>query len=122
MNSRSVLRAVLVFTIAQGLLVAVVALVLMQFVWTDAQSAHAIQASAWLSVGVQVVTFSIARVVAQQQVIAGWGVGVLLRFAIVAFWAFLGIAALGLAETPALMSLVIFFFVSTLIEPIFLNI
>lgn len=122
MNSRSVLRAVLVFTIAQGLLVAVVALVLMQFVWTDARSAHAIQASAWLSVGVQVVTFSIARVVAQQQVIAGWGVGVLLRFAIVAFWAFLGIAALGLAETPALMSLVIFFFVSTLIEPIFLNI
>jgi uncharacterized membrane protein len=80
-----------------------------------------VRASAWLAVGVQVVTFAIARLVARQNVVAGWGLGVLLRFAAVAMWAFLGVKALGLAPSPALLSLVIFFFVSTLIEPLFLN-
>ncbi|MBL0172739.1 MAG: hypothetical protein IPP90_18935 [Gemmatimonadaceae bacterium] len=115
------LRALLLFTVAQAMLVAVVAVILTRFVWTDAESVRAVHASAWMSVGVQIVTFSIARLVARQQVIAGWGLGVVLRFAMVAFWAFLGIKALGLQSGPALLSLVIFFFVSTLIEPIFLN-
>ena len=66
-------------------------------------------------------TFAIAMLVARTQVMAGWGLGVLLRFATVAFWAFLGAKALGLPSTPALMSLVVFYFVSTVIEPIFLN-
>ncbi len=118
---RSILRALLAFTIAQAVLVMVIAFVLARFVWTDVESARAIQASAWLAVGVQVVTFAIAKLVARQQVIAGWGLGVVLRFAMVAFWAFLGIKALGLSAGPALLSLVIFFFVSTLIEPLFLN-
>lgn len=119
---RGLVRSVVTFTVAQSMLVALVAVLLMKVVWTDGPSVRSIQVSAWLSVAVQVVTFSIARLVAQEQVIAGWGLGVLLRFAIVAIWAFWGIPALGLVETPALMSLVIFFFVSTLIEPIFLNI
>lgn len=121
-GSRGVLRAVFIFTIAQALLIALIALVLMRVVWTDDASARAIQASAWLAVGVQVVTFAIAKLASRENVIAGWGLGVLLRFAVVAFWAFLGIKALALVETPALMSLVTFFFASTLIEPIFLNI
>jgi hypothetical protein len=121
-STTGVARSIAFFTIAQALLIALAALVLMKFVWTDAPSAHAIQVSAWLAVVVQVITFAMARLVAQQNVIAGWGVGVLLRFAVVAFWAFLGASSLGLVETPALMSLVTFFFVSTLIEPVFLNI
>ena len=121
-GSRGVVRAVFMFTLAQALLIALIALVLMRVVWTDDASARAIQASAWLAVGVQVVTFAIAKLASRENVIAGWGLGVLLRFAVVAFWAFLGIKALALVETPALMSLVTFFFASTLIEPIFLNI
>ena len=121
-GSRGALRAVFLFTIAQALLIAAIAVVLMRLVWTDDAAGRAIQASGWLAAGVQVVTFAIAKLVARENVIAGWGLGVLLRFAVVAFWAFLGIGALGLAETPALMSLVTFFFASTLIEPIFLNI
>ena len=121
-SSRGVLRAVFLFTLAQALLIAVIALVLSRAVWTDDASARAIHASAWLAVAVQVVTFAIAKLVSRENVMAGWGLGVLLRFAMVAFWAFLGVKALGLVETPALMSLVIFFFASTLIEPIFLNI
>lgn len=115
-------KSVLAFTATQAVLVMGAAFVLMRFVWTDAASAHAIQASAWLAVVVQTITFAVARLVARQQVIAAWGLGVLMRFAVVAFWAFLGIKAFGLVAGPALLSLVIFFFVSTLIEPIFLNV
>jgi hypothetical protein len=121
-SPKGVLRSVLLFTLAQALLTAAIAMLLMRLVWTDDAAARAIQASAWLAVAVQVVTFAIARLVSRENVMAGWGLGVLLRFAMVAFWAFLGIKALGLVETPALMSLVTFFFASTLIEPIFLNI
>jgi hypothetical protein len=114
-------RAVLGFTAAQGTIIVLAMFVLQRFVWTDAASADAVRASAWLAFIVQGFTFVIARLVARQQVIAGWGVGVLLRFATVAFWGFLGIEALGLVAGPALLSLVLFYFVSTLVEPLFLN-
>ena len=113
--------AVLKFTVAQALLIALVAYLLSRFVWTGVEAERAVHASAWLAVGVQLVTFAIARLVARQNIMAGWGLGVLLRFAVLAMWAFLGVKALGLDGTPALLSLVIFFFVSTLIEPLFLN-
>ena len=115
------MRSVLRFTIAQALLVALLAWLLVSFVWKDPASAASVRASAWLAVGVQIVTFTIARLVARQQVMAGWGLGVLLRFAFLALWAFIGVKALGLVSGPALLSLVIFYFVSTLIEPLFLN-
>lgn len=118
---KSMSGAVLKFTLVQALLVAALALLLMRFVWPGEANESAVRASAWLAVGVQVVTFAIARLVARQNVVAGWGIGVLLRFATVAMWAFLGIKALGIPAGPALLSLVIFYFVSTLIEPLFLN-
>jgi hypothetical protein len=117
-----VLRAVLAFTAAQAVLVLLAATILQRVVFTDAMSGQAVRASAWLAVSVQLVSFAIARLVARQQMIAGWGLGVMMRFAVVAFWAFLGIKAFGLLPAPALISLVLFFFVSTLIEPIFLNV
>ena len=114
-------RALLGFTAAQGTLVVAIALVMQRFVWPDPASAAAVRASAWLAVIVQTFTFAIAMLVARTQVMAGWGLGVLLRGVTVAFWAFLGADALGLPSTPALISLVVFYFVSTVIEPIFLN-
>lgn len=119
---RGVTRAIVGFTVAQLALVLLASVVLSRFVWTSADGARAIHASAWLAVCVQVITFAIARLVARQQVIAGWALGVVLRFAVVGVWAFLGIKALGLEAGPALLSLVLFFFVSTLVEPLFLNV
>jgi hypothetical protein len=46
---------------------------------------------------------------------------VLLRFAVVAAWALVGASALGLPGAPALLSLVLFLFLSTLLEPLFLQ-
>lgn len=115
------LKSLLGFTAAQTVLVVGASLVLQRFVWTDAASAEAVRASAWLAFTVQLFTFLIARLVARQNVIAGWGLGVMLRAATLAFWALLGIKALGLVQVPALLSLVVFYFLSTLVEPLFLN-
>lgn len=115
------LKGLLGFTAAQSVIVFGAMVVMQRFVWTEATAAEAVRASAWLAFIVQSFTFLIARLVARQNVIAGWGLGVLLRFASVAFWALLGIKALGLVSGPALISLVVFYFVSTLVEPLFLN-
>jgi hypothetical protein len=115
------LKGLLGFTAAQGVIVLGAMLVMQRFVWTGAASAEAVRASAWLAFIVQTFTFLIARLVARQNVIAGWGLGVILRFASVAFWALLGIKALGIAPNVALISLVVFYFLSTVVEPLFLN-
>ena len=114
-------RSLLGFTLAQVTLVLGAMWLLQRYVWTDAASVAAVHASAWMAIGVQTVTFAIVKLTARQNVMAGWGLGVLMRFATVAFWAFLGIKALALPAGPALLSLVLFYFVSTLVEPLFLN-
>lgn len=120
--SGGIARAVLAFVVAQTLLIVGVAWAAQRFVWTGVPDAHAIQVSAGVAIVVQALTFAIVRLVAREQVIAAWGMGVLVRFAVVAVWAFVAIPALGLAAGPALLSLVLFFFVSTLVEPLFLNV
>ncbi|MEP6765571.1 MAG: hypothetical protein ABJB66_14750 [Gemmatimonadaceae bacterium] len=119
--SKNIGTAIARFTLAQGVLIAVLAYCMTAFVWTDAAASHAVQVSAWIAFFVQLVTFSICKLVAQQNLMAGWGLGMLLRFATVGVWGFLGIKALSLPQSPALISLATFFFVSTLIEPFFLN-
>ncbi|MEN9508019.1 MAG: hypothetical protein RLZZ621_582 [Gemmatimonadota bacterium] len=115
------LRALAGFALAQGVIVGIAVQVMQRVVWTDPLAAASVRASGWLAFVVQLFTFAIARLVARQQVIAAWGLGVLLRFATVGFWAWLGIRALGLDPTPALMSLVVCYFLSTLVEPLFLS-
>lgn len=114
-------KGLLGFTAAQSVIVFGAMWVMQRFVWADVSGVEAVRASAWLAFIVQTFTFLIARLVARQNVIAGWGLGVILRFASVAFWGLLGVKALGLVVGPALMSLVVFYFVSTLVEPLFLN-
>jgi hypothetical protein len=107
--------------VVQAVLIITIAWLLSRYVWTGPANASAVRTSAWVAFAVQAITFSIARLVARQNMIAGWGLGVVLRFATVAIWAFLGTRAMGLPAGPALISLAIFLFVSSLIEPIFLN-
>jgi len=54
-------------------------------------------------------------------VVAGWGMGMLIRFIVLAIYAFLGARVLGLPIAAALVSLAAFFFVSTLLEPVLLK-
>jgi hypothetical protein len=87
----------------------------------DGETRRSVWMSALLVVIVQALAFSLARVMQPLDVIAGWGLGMLLRLiALVAFGLF-GVKALGLSTQPALLSMAGFFFVSTLIEPVFLK-
>ncbi len=115
------LRAVGLFAAAQVVLLLLVG-VLLSRLFRVPGDLSAIMAAGWVALAVQVLTFAIVRLVGHEQVIAAWGLGVLVRFAVVAVWAFLLVPALGLAATPALIALVSFFFVSTVVEPLFLNI
>lgn len=114
-------RAIALFGAAQ-----VVALLLVGWLLTlyfrAPGDAAAIVAAGWVALGVQMLTFSVMRLVGREQVMVAWGLGVLVRFAVVALWALVLVPALGLTATPALIGLVSFFFVSTVVEPIFLNI
>lgn len=101
-------------------LVLVVSL-LLGLVYPTPADMHAIQVSAIVAVVVQTFAFAIVRLTMRQNVIAGWGMGALLRFLVFAVYALLVVKALGLESSPALISLAAFFFVSTLVEPLLLN-
>jgi len=82
--------------------------------------ARAVWSSAVIAFAVQLLSFAVARPFVATNPIAGWGIGSLVRFAVVMLHAFVGIPALGLASGPALISLVGFLFVTMIFEPLFL--
>jgi hypothetical protein len=80
-----------------------------------------VKVSALVAMAVQVATFAVARAWARRNVIAGWGIGSLLRLVSLAAYAFVGVKALALTPGPALLALAAFLFVTMLVEPLFLT-
>jgi hypothetical protein len=78
---------------------------------------QAVLVSAVLAFVVQLVTFAVARRSVGSNPFAGYGLGLLLRFATLFVYAFLVVGRFGLPSSAALLSLATFFFVSTLVEP-----
>lgn len=70
---------------------------------------------------VQLPAFAMARYTSGTNPFAGWGAGVLLRFVTLAVFALLFVERLGLPSAPALVSLALFLFASTLVEPLLLT-
>lgn len=87
----------------------------------EPELARAVWSSAVIALGVQVLAFAVARPFVATNPIAGWGLGSLIRFAVVIVHAFVGVQALGLQSGPALLSLAGFLFVTMLVEPLFLK-
>lgn len=85
------------------------------------QDAAAIRLSALVAVVVQLVAFAVTKAMSRRHLIAGWGVGSLLRFATLLVYALLAVKGLGVPPVAALVSLASFLFLSTLIEPLFLR-
>jgi hypothetical protein len=54
-------------------------------------------------------------------VMAAWTLGMLLRLVVLVLYGLMGARALSLHPEPALVSMAVFFFLSTLIEPWFLR-
>jgi hypothetical protein len=79
----------------------------------------------WTSIGVaavvQVLALLIGRSFGKDRVLVGWGIGALLRLLTVVVYGFAIIPALGLSLAPALLSLVVILFVTTLFEPFLLT-
>jgi hypothetical protein len=94
---------------------------LLTFAFRTASDRHAMIVSAVVGYAVQLLAFAIARAWTATNVVAGWGMGMLIRFIVLAIYAFLGSRVLGLPVAAALVSLAAFFFVSTLLEPVLLK-
>ena len=90
--------------------------------FTEDAVRRALGISAGIAFLVQMVAFFIARAFARRKnVIAGWGIGVALRFVALAIFALVAVPRLGLPLAASLLGLATFLFVSTLIEPLFLK-
>jgi hypothetical protein len=88
----------------------------------NATSKRGLAIAASVAFVVQMVAFFIAREFARRQnVMAGWGVGIALRFVVLLLFGFVAVPSLGLPMSSTLLGLAMFLFVSTLIEPLFLN-
>ena len=90
-------------------------------VYRSPADTRAVWTSAAVAFGVQLLAFAIVKLSARTNVMAGWGIGAVLRFAVLAIYAIVVVEALGLPQGAALVSLAAFFFLSTLIEPLLLK-
>ena len=115
------MRAVALFA-GVTLLVVLVGGWLFGLLYAAPEAQRAVWTSAAVAFVVQLFGFAIVRLAARSNPIAGWGLGALLRFAVLGVYGFVVVGALGLASGPALLSLAAFFFVSTLVEPLLLNV
>ena len=103
------LAAVLAIVVGAGLLLAVP--------FSAPNERRAIEASAVVAVVVQIFSFAIVRTASTQSFFTGWFIGVALRFVTLFAYAFLAVKTFGLPAPAALLSLLTFFFISTLVEP-----
>ena len=106
--------AVVVIVLSVGALLAIP--------FASAGDRTAIKASAMVAVVVQLFGFAVARSVSTRNFMSGWIIGVALRFVTLIAYAFVAVKMLGLPAPAALLSLVTFFFISTLVEPKLLTI
>jgi len=115
-----VIRPLAIFFVASVGLIGVIGWVL-GLVWTDPAAQHAVVVSGGIALVVQLFTFALVRLAAPSGVMAGWGIGVLLRFVVLVVYALVAARALALPLAPALLSLVAFFFVTSVVEPVLLK-
>lgn len=81
---------------------------------------QAVVLSAAVAFAVQLLTFGVARAIGAANMMAGWGMAMLVRFLTLVLHGFIGVPLLGLPMGAALLSLASFFFVSSIIEVFFL--
>ena len=90
--------------------------------FADATSKRGLAIAAMVAFVVQMSAYFIAReFVRRKNVMAGWGIGIALRFAVLLLFGFVAVPSLGLPMGSTLLGLAMFLFVSTLIEPLFLK-
>ena len=114
------MKAVAGFVGSTVALVAAAAWVLSLF-FRGAANQRAIVTSACVAVAVQGFAFVLGRLTMRGNGFAIYGVGLLLRFFVLMLYALLVTSVLALPPGAALFSLATFFFVSTVVEPLFIQ-
>ena len=104
-----------------GVLVIVAAGAVLWLVYPDPLGRHAIVVSGLVSLVVQSLSFAILRLTAEKNVIAGWGIGTVIRLLVFVVYALVIVKSFGLPSSPAMISMALFLFLSTLVEPLFLK-
>ena len=94
---------------------------LLYLVFRSAEERRALAIGAAVAFGVQLAAFGVVRALARKNVIAGWGLGVAVRFLAFALWALVLVKWLGLPGSAALLGMACYLFATTLIEPFFLK-
>jgi hypothetical protein len=90
-------------------------------VLTEGGARQAVWISASLALVVQVVTFTVARLMPPERLMVGWGLGALLRLVLLVVYGVMVAQLSRQTIAPALLSFVAFLFVTTLVEPVFLK-
>ncbi len=112
-------RSIGVFALASAALIGLLA-ALLSLAFSAPGSHRAVITSGVTAWAVQLLAFAIARAAVsrpKRPIMTAWVVGMILRFAAVVGFAFLAVRAWQLPAIPALLSFVIFLFLSTLLEP-----
>lgn len=94
---------------------------ILAMLYDGAGERRAIVISALVAFVVQLIAFGIMRLSAEKNVVAGWGLGAILRFLVFVVYVLVIIKALALPGSAAMISMAVFLFVSTLVEPLFLK-
>ena len=115
------MKALLLFAGVVGLIVVGGGL-LFAIPFSSPAERRAIEVSGVVAIVVQLFGFAIARSTSTQNFMTGWFIGIALRFVTLIAYAFVAVKMLGLPAPAALLSLVTFFFISTLVEPKLLTI
>jgi hypothetical protein len=118
--SRTKLGGFAGFALATSALVLVAGFGLALFFRTPADRT-AIAISAALALITQLSVFPAVRRLTAANLMVGWGLGSLVRFGTLLVYALVGAFVLHLSMTPALVSLALFYFLSMVIEPLFLR-
>ena len=114
------MKSYVMFAAVGALVIAITGGVL-AFVYGEADERHAIVISGVVAFVVQLVSFAILQLTAEKNLIAGWGLGAIIRFLVFVVYALVIVKSLGLPSSAALISMAVFLFASTLVEPLFLK-
>jgi hypothetical protein len=112
-------RSALGFAAAAGALIAAGAFG-MTFIFRGADDVRTIWITALVAFGTQMAAFPLIKTLIRQNLMMGWGAGTLIRFLTLGVYALIVVLA-HLPVAPALLSLALFYFISSVIEPLFLR-
>jgi len=115
------IRAIVLYLLVAVMLTAASGWVLLLIYPGDAAQ-KAILTSALIALSIQLVAFILLLLFKTRNVMAGWGLGALLRFGGLGVYAAIPRNVLGLDMNTALVSLACFLFLSMLIEPLLVNV